>query len=418
MNAQNHNKLGCTKASLIISFIIGLLCCFSSEITAKTIVINPIESLQAAIDGAVAGDIILLNEGTYNGNPISVDKSLTIAGKPYFDSGDISKISDVIIDTGTGPSITAFVTGISTVDKVTILGMKFIGDISINPLTAWGEIEVGYCIFDGGRDLFSLESSGYGEIHHSQFRNANDDNIDVDSRAIVPGAFIHIHDNLIEDSNDDGIEIRFYPRGNLEPVLVYDINHNIFRGIGKSRGDAIQLIDHDIWENSRIIKIYNNIIDGKGLTEVGVGSLDNLESNEDFAGADGMNEAVYIYNNTIFHTHDYGIIGGDHTFVVNNIIVDSPVGIKHVAHNGKVDYTLTYNTPSGSFSDIIDGGHNFFNQEPGLDQSTYELTSVSFCIDKGINSYTDHNLETNIFSVANFRGNALDLYNTPQKLDR
>jgi len=338
-----------------------------------------------------------------------VTKSLLIAGKPYYDTGDTSNIKDVVIVANAGTAANAFAIQEFS-GKVSILGMKFIGvPGSVDLLTTQDEIEVGYCIFDGGRDLLSYDSNGYGEVHNCEFRNASDDNIDVDSEATVGGAYIHIHNNLIEDTGDDGIEIRFYSRSNSLPELVYEIHDNIIRGAGKNRGDGIQLIDHDTLESSRIVNIFRNIIDGEGLTEVGIGSLDNQQSNEDFDGADGMNEAVYIYNNTILDTQDYGITGGDHTFVINNIIIDCPRGIKHVSNEGLVDYTLTYNTPNGSAIDIIDAGHNYFNQDPGLIKNTYELNAKSFSVGKGVSTYTDHNTGTTIFTITTQDGSAPNL---------
>jgi len=74
------------------------LSAFINAVSAKTIVISPSDTLQTSINDASAGDTILLNAGTYDGNPISVNKSILIAGKPYFDTGDKSRIGDVIID--------------------------------------------------------------------------------------------------------------------------------------------------------------------------------------------------------------------------------------------------------------------------------------------------------------------------------
>ncbi len=406
MDFLNQSKSRFSKMTFpkILFFLSLTLSTFLNAALAATVVIGPGDSLQTAIDNASAGDTILLKAGTYKGNPIIVNKPLLIAGKPYFDTRDKLKIGDVILNASDGSAIRAFVTKNSS-GKVTILGMKFIGgENTLSNLL--GNLEVGYCLFEGDEsttDIFSFEFDGYGEVHHCEFRNAGDDAIDVDSKSLTAGAFIRIHDNVIEGTRDDGIEIRFYARGNSQPLLVYDIHHNRFKGATSGTGDAIQLIDQDASENSRRINIFRNVIDGNDLIEVGIGCLDNAQTSEDFAGADGMNEAVYIYNNTILNTREYGITGGDHTFVINNIIMNTPRGIKHVANEGKVDYTLTYNTPSGAMIDVVDGGNNYLDQDPGLNQVTYELNSDSFCIGKGIKTYIDSALPAPIFVLADFR---------------
>ncbi len=380
-----------------------MLVVFSKVSSAETFIINPDDSIQNTINSANAGDIILLNSGTYNITGISVNKALTIAGKPYFDTNDKIKISEVIFDATGDSGSQNFVIQESS-GKVVISGIKFIG--GDHTLVCFGEIEVAHCVFEGGVDLFSFEAYGYGEIHDCEFRDSADDAIDIDSKALTSEAFISIHDNLIEDTGDDGIEIRFYVRGNSQPILVYDIHDNLIRGAGKNRGDGIQLIDQDNLENSRVLNIYRNIIDGQGLTEVGIGCLDNGLSDEDFKGTDGMNEPVYIYNNTILDTTEFGIIGGDHTFVINNIIVNSKLGIKHVSKDGVVDYTLTYLTANGATIDVIDGGNNYFDHDPGLDMDTYKLKDDSFSLGKGIDTFIDHNSSTTIFTISNYYGNA------------
>jgi hypothetical protein len=77
------------------------------------------------------------------------------------------------------------------------------------------------------------------------------------------------------------------------------------------------------------------------------------------------------------------ITGGDYTYVFNNIIKDTPIGIRHSGANGFVDWNLTHNTSASPSLDVKDGGNNFFDQEPGMNLGTFELDSDSFCIDKG-----------------------------------
>jgi 3-dehydroquinate dehydratase len=74
-----------------------MLVVFSKVSSAETFIINPDDSIQNTINSANAGDIILLNSGTYNITGISVNKALTIAGKPYFDTNDKIKISELYL---------------------------------------------------------------------------------------------------------------------------------------------------------------------------------------------------------------------------------------------------------------------------------------------------------------------------------
>ena len=56
--------------------VTSIVICFTSLISAKTITISPAEPLPAAMESLIAGDILILQNGTY-----SVDRTITLSQK-------------------------------------------------------------------------------------------------------------------------------------------------------------------------------------------------------------------------------------------------------------------------------------------------------------------------------------------------
>ena len=223
---------------------------------------------------------------------------------------------------------------------------------------------------------------------HNVFEYNNDDGIDLDQ-----DVDIEIANNIIRYNRDDGIEIRLQPY--TGSTLTNNIHDNIIIGNGE---DGIQIIDYD-GLSDRVLYIRNNII--ADSNEVGIGCMDNGETNEDYRAA-SIPEPIYVINNT-FYKNLYGITGGDNMVVKNNIFaeigltalkkVDGASSITHNAfwQNG-TDFSDTspgvgnYLNINPLFTDAADGDYHLQSQagrwDPNLNDWVVDV-NTSPCIDAG-----------------------------------
>jgi len=369
------------KTNLLKTSLLFCLAILSASIlSAATITVNPGDNLKTKITGAGNGDIVQINAGTYDvGGEMTTTANITVVGIPFENSNnDESKIDDVVVNF-TDPSADNWTTN----GRVTIRGIKFKnGDhqIQLN-----NEGIVSYCIFQNGVDQLSFDKGGYGEISYCQFYNSGDDGIDCDYEEDTPGAYIRVHHNYFEESSEDGVEFRTHPRPSGAEMMENVYHDNVFYRCGTGDGDAIQIIDQDGSENSRYIVVYNNVIDGAGVTFNGIMCNDNRNSNAQSnpVGATSMRESIWIYNNTVIDVKYGGIGGSNNTWAFNNIVKDLDKGLIHCT----VKCNLTHNVNTNT-SNVTDEGSNHYNTNPEMDLNTYELLTGSYSIDKGLLSYT------------------------------
>ena len=354
-------------------------------------------TVKAAVNASDDGDIILISDGSYVEDNITIDKSLTIASA-YLIDGDESHVSATVIDGDNNADVLVTDAGSHV---VTFIGLTVTGGEKL--IVGNSEIYVDHCRFLDGSDQVSFEDLGFGRVSNSKFVDASDDAIDVDSAPDGGNPFIEIVGNHITNCGDDGIEIRLFRRSG--PIMPYTIENNTILNVDE---DGIQLIDAraSANDNSRIFYISHNLIVDSDA--VGIGCMPDQDTIEDFGGAPGMDEPVYIVNNTIVENR-YGVTGGDNTVVLNCIIKDnSSRGVNRVKNQGIVDYTLFHNNGT-DISDSIEGSNNYFDVNPQYDSNNYQLLAGSFSIDKGIAFYTHNGAVILDLSPGTFSGNAPDL---------
>ncbi len=356
-------------------------------------------SIREAVLAAREGDLVVLEDGVYQESGIVIDKAITIASRALLDE-DLSHRKETVVDGGSSEFIFQTEPGMNAVEFV---GLTFRG--SRKSIVANNEVAVYYSEFHDASDQLSFERHGFGRAMCNRFESASDDGIDVDS-APDGEAYIEISHNTIQQSGDDGIEIRFYERDSGSPIMPYEIRGNTIRGADE---DGVQLIDERASsnDNSRIVHIMGNLI--VGSRDAGVGCMAEQNTIENFEGAPDMMEPVYVVGNTIVGGR-YGVSGGGHTVVLNSIVADhSEAGVHRVGKEGWVDYTLFFNNAQDHLSEVLASGtHNFFNQEPGYDRETYRLVPGAFSIDKGTSSFERGSL---VFDspLQSFTGEAPDL---------
>jgi hypothetical protein len=318
-------------------------------------------TIQAAINGAQSGDVVLISRGTYAGGLTLGGKTITLASN-FHTTGDPQDISQTIIDGGAPILTIESDVGAAT----TIRGLTFRnGDYQVVNFARRVNI-LNNRFINGGGDQLSFEGAG-GTVRDCFFDNAHDDGIDSDDDSDPL-----IERNTIQNSGDDGIEVRL--QGFTGPALEIVIRDNHISGAGE---DGIQLIDY-AGASPRTLRIEQNVIVSNA--DVGIGTMANGNSVENFAGAP-MVEEVRIIGNTITG-NPYGITGGDNMLVMNNIVTGATqVGVKRVSASSLVTHNNFWDNGTNYTSSNVDVASSVF-QNPLLD-GNYNLMPGSPAIDEG-----------------------------------
>jgi parallel beta-helix repeat protein len=322
-------------------------------------------SIQAAIDAANNGDVVLVSPGTYSG-PLTLNKAATLASW-FFTTGDEANISNTILDGGNGSNIIDIPAG--TPDRPTIMGFTI--QNANDGISPHAKFDFFHNIVRGTSDGIDYESHSGGLCRFNIFESNSDDGIDLDGSVDIV-----ITDNIIRNNGDDGIEIRM--QGYAGPVLNIIISNNV---ISENDEDGIQIIDYSDLSD-RFLLIERNLI--KDNLMVGLGLMDNGDTTEDYRAA-SIPERIHVFNNT-FVGNNYGLTGGDNLIAINNLFVNSnTLGMKGVDGNSIAAYNLFWN--NGYSGDEHEQGSNLdiahtLYADPLIDAESY-LQSGSPAIDSG-----------------------------------
>jgi hypothetical protein len=326
-------------------------------------------TIQAAINLASDGDLVLVAPGIYQENIQLAGKTITLASQ-FHTTQNPSFIDQTIIDGG-GNTVITVDSSVGPDTKIIGFTIRNGSGSGNDGIKTSAKLHILNNHFINNNDAIDY-SSGGGVARHNVFENNGDDAVDFDNASDAI-----IEDNIIRNNGDDGIEIRMQPYSG--PTLNIIIRRNTISGNAE---DGIQLIDYPGLSN-RVFYIERNLITNNAI--VGLGLMDGGVSDEDAHGA-SIPERIHLYNNT-FVDNPYAVTGGNNLIALNNLFVNSTEqALLDVDAGSIVAYNLFWNNGTNhSGSNIVTNTTRLTNPLLGLD---YHLQAGSPAIDAGTASFT------------------------------
>jgi len=337
------------RLSSILLLLFLLETVVSSPLPAATVEVPRDQpTVQAAIDAASNGDLVLVAPGTHQGGAFVDGKSVRLASW-FLTTGDTAYVGQTILN-GVGVDVCRDRSGCKG-GAVIEFGANAHGSAVIGLTISNGNdgvlsasmVDISSCRIVGNGDGVDYTSGGGGTFSNSLFANNRDDGIDLNGRVNV-----RILDNTIRDNRDDGVEFRLHVY--TGPTLTTEIIGNRITGNGE---DGIQLIDYPDVSN-RVIRIERNLFSGND--DAAVGCMGDGKTVENLSG-EAIPERVFLIHNT-FMAERNGFVGGANVIALNNIFAGTQSSaLRRVGGNSIASYNLFWNNGTDYEQSNVDLAH-------------------------------------------------------------
>jgi hypothetical protein len=365
-------------AAIIALFLLTATAVLSATAARAATIHVPADrpTVQAGIDAAKDGDVVLVAPGIYR-ESIKLHKTITLASR-FLETGNPSDIENTVLERKRNSKFIVFV-GRSAGQETRITGFTIRnGDDGIS---CEANIHIESNRFLGNKDAIDYEGGG-GICRNNVFERNRDDGIDLDKACAIL-----IEDNIIRNNEDDGIEIRLHKYSG--PVLSIVIRRNVISGNGE---DGIQLIDYPD-RSDREFRIDRNLFERNAMAAVGC--MSNGNTKEDYEAAD-IPEPIELTNNT-FVGNKYGITGHS----------TRKTALKNVDGGSIVSHVLFWKNGKDHEGSVLDETR-VLRADPMMN-GKYRLKAGSPCVDAGLSSFEGKNGRRYSAPEGSFEGAAPDL---------
>jgi hypothetical protein len=361
LEQQEHVVSRLNVVASIAASVVMVAVSASSAVASTLRVPSQYPTIQAAVDAAVDGDLVLVSKGTYFG-------TVRIQGKTI-ELSSVSGPTETILDAANADTALLLAETYSHVHGFTVThgagfygGGLLLGDVG-KPLVEDMIITQNAAVFGGGVYFFHF----HGVLHHNRI---------VDNHATYHGGGIFatasdgaIHDNLIENNIADMSGAGFYTEWGALTVLRNVIRAN--QGATWGGGIYASTGSHRFADN--LVVDNHALFHGGGVTA----DFDNHWVNNTIADNTSDEEGSQVY-----------LLDSATGLFANNAIIGQDANAVYCRQSATFDHNDVYPSAGGSCADSATTGTNL-SEPPGFVEGSnghpYHVAPGSPLVDAGSN---------------------------------